>query len=160
MISLSLVPNSENPISHLLFPCSPINHLWHSCPLYWCMKPFQDQWPLLSLMSKKAIICCLWIWSHGQHHVYYLVDVFVPGSSESAGWLNHCSSYSAVNPFSSLSSFSSSPIWDPVFSSMAGCVWTPLYLSCTSKVSQVTAIFSSSHQVPVDTNRSVWDLYL
>ena len=55
-----------------------------------------------------------------------------------------CSSYDAANPFSYLGPFSSSSIGNPVLSSMAGRECPPLYLSCTSRTSQVTAISRSS----------------
>jgi hypothetical protein len=45
----------------------------------------QDTVPSLLLLSDKAILCYLCIWSHGSLHVYSLVGDLVPGSS---GWLS------------------------------------------------------------------------
>jgi hypothetical protein len=38
--------------------------------LHWGIKPPQDQGPLLSLMSNKAILCHICSWNHGSLHVY------------------------------------------------------------------------------------------
>jgi hypothetical protein len=51
-----------------------------------------------------------------------------------------CSSSGAANPFSSLGSFSSSFIGDPVFHPMDGCEHPLLHLSGTGRASQETAI--------------------
>ena len=56
-------------------------------PLYWSIEPSQDQGPLLSLMSDKAILCYLCGWSQGSLHVYSLVGGLVPRSSGGSGWL-------------------------------------------------------------------------
>jgi hypothetical protein len=50
---------SENPLSHAPSPCSLTHPLLLSCPripLHWGIEPSQDQGPLLSLMSHKAIL--------------------------------------------------------------------------------------------------------
>ena len=60
-----------------------------------------------------------------------------------------CSSYRATNPFSSLGSFSSSLIEDPVLSPMDGCERPLLYLSGTRRASQETAISVSCQQALV-----------
>jgi hypothetical protein len=53
--------------------------------------------------------------------MYSLVGSLVPGSSRGTGWSYCCSFSGAANPFSSLGTFSSSSIGDPVFSPMDGC---------------------------------------
>jgi hypothetical protein len=57
-----------------------------SIPLYWGIKPSQDQTPLLPLMSNKAILCYICIWIHWSLHVYSLVGGLVPGSFGDMGW--------------------------------------------------------------------------
>ena len=78
---LILPPKTPNPIFH--FPaynlCPPLS--WPGIPLHWSIKPSQDQWPLLSLISEKAILCYIFLWSHGSLHVYSLIGSLVPGSS-------------------------------------------------------------------------------
>jgi hypothetical protein len=60
---------------------------YHSSILiYWGIKPAQDQWSLLPLMSNKVILCYICIWSLESHHVYSLVGDLVPGSSGGIGW--------------------------------------------------------------------------
>ena len=54
------------------FPCSPTHPLPRPCPgipLDWGIEHSQDQGPLLSLMSHKAILCYICDWSHEFHHV-------------------------------------------------------------------------------------------
>jgi hypothetical protein len=60
-----------------------------------------------------------------------------------------CYSYGAANPVSSLGTFSSSSIGDLVLSPMAGCEHPLLYLSCTGRASQETAISGSCQQALV-----------
>jgi hypothetical protein len=81
---------SENPLSHLPSPCSPTYPLPLTCPgipLHCGIEPSQDQWPLLLLMSNKAILCYICSWGHRSLHVYSLVGDLVPGSSGGARWL-------------------------------------------------------------------------
>ena len=47
-------------------------------PLHWGIKPSEDQGPLLSLMSDKAILYYICSWSYGSLHVYSLVGGLVP----------------------------------------------------------------------------------
>jgi hypothetical protein len=56
-----------------LLPCPGI-------PLYWGIEPPQDQGPLFSLMSHKAILCYICDWSHGSLHVYstYVTGAMCP----------------------------------------------------------------------------------
>ena len=61
-----------------------------------------------------------------------------------------CSSYGAADPFSSLGTFASSSIGDPVLSPMDGCEHPLLYLSDTGRVSQERAISVSCQQALVD----------
>jgi hypothetical protein len=72
-------PLTGSPTHPLLLPCPGI-------PLHWGIKPSQDQGPLLSLMSIRAIFCYICSRSHGFLHVYSLVDGLVPGSSGGTGW--------------------------------------------------------------------------
>jgi hypothetical protein len=67
-----------------IFPLPPP---YPGIPLYWIIKPPQDQGPPLPLMPDKAIICYLHGWSHGFLHVYSLVGGLVTGSSGESGWL-------------------------------------------------------------------------
>jgi hypothetical protein len=116
----------------------------------------QDQAPLLSLMSHKAIMCYKCGWSHGFLNVYSLVGGLVPGSS---GVLvgSYCgSSYGAADPFSSLGPFSGSSIGNLVLSPMDGCKHSPLYLSGTVRASQETAISGSYQKALVGIHNSVW----
>ena len=62
----------------LLLPCSDI-------PLHYGIELSQEQGPIFSLMSHKAILCYICNWSHESHHVYSLVDGLVPGCSEGTG---------------------------------------------------------------------------
>jgi hypothetical protein len=80
---------SENPLSHPPPPAhQPIHPLPLPCPgipLQWGIEPSQDQGPVLSLMSHKAILCYICIWSHGSLHVHSLVGGLVPESSGGTG---------------------------------------------------------------------------
>jgi hypothetical protein len=76
--SMKVLPN---PPTHSLLPSCP------GIPLHWGIKPSQDQGPLLSLMSNKAILCYICGWSHGSLHMYSLVGSLVLGSSGEGVWL-------------------------------------------------------------------------
>jgi hypothetical protein len=76
--SLSLIPPPKKP--HPITPYScfyegappllpPCPHI----PLHWDIEPSWDLEPLLPLMLDKAILCCMYGWSHGSFHVYSLV---------------------------------------------------------------------------------------
>ena len=71
-----------------------------------------------------------------------------------------CSSYEATNLFSSLATFSSSFIGDPVLSPMDGCEHPLLYLLGTSRASQNTAKFGSCQQALIGIHNSVWVWWL
>jgi hypothetical protein len=89
MLSPFLVFSSENPLSHHPFPCSPTHPLLLPCPgipLHRGIKLSQDQGPLPSLMSNKAILCYICGWSLGSLYVYSLVGGSVSGSSGGTGW--------------------------------------------------------------------------
>ena len=58
------------PLPLLLNPPTPA-----SLPLHWGIETSQDQGPLLSLTSNKAILCYICGWSHGSFHVYSLLVV-------------------------------------------------------------------------------------
>jgi hypothetical protein len=79
--------NGPHPIP--LSPCSLTHPLLLPCPgiaLHGGIKPSQDQGPLLSSMSHKAILCYIYLWSHESLHVYSLVLGLVHGSSRGTGW--------------------------------------------------------------------------
>ena len=152
MLSFTLVFPPETPYSHSPSPCfyegshPPTHPLPPSCPgipLYWGIKPSQDQGPLLPLMSKKAILCYVCSCRHGSLHVYSLVGGLVSGSSGRSVWLMLLFFLWFVNPFSSFSPFSNSSIGDPVLSPMVGCKHPPLYLSGSGRTSQETALSGS-----------------
>jgi hypothetical protein len=88
MISHFLVtsPQDPHPTTSLLLLClyEGAHHLPRnpsSIPLHWGIKPLQDQRPSLPLMSDKAILCYLCVWSHGSLPVHLWVGVLVPGST-------------------------------------------------------------------------------
>jgi hypothetical protein len=62
-------------------PTHPLLLHHSSICLLWGIKPPQDQGPPLSLMSDKAILWYICIWSHGSLPVHSLVGGLVPGSS-------------------------------------------------------------------------------
>ena len=64
-------------------PNHPLPPQHSSICIYWGMKPPQDKGPSFPLMSDKAILCYLCIWSYGSLPVHSLVGGLVPGSS---GW--------------------------------------------------------------------------
>jgi hypothetical protein len=141
-------PSKTPPISYPS-PCSPTHQLPLLCPgipLYWGIEHSQDQGPLLSLMSYKAIL--------------YWLEPWVSPCVLFGWWFSHwvlwgvlvssycCSSYGAANTFSSLGPFSSSSTRDPVLSPMVGCEYPPLWVS--------TAISGSCQQALVGIHNSVW----
>jgi hypothetical protein len=71
-----------------------------------------------------------------------------------------CSSYGAANPFSSLGTFSSSFIGDPVLCRMDDCEHPLLYLLGTGRASQETAISGSCQLALVGIHNSVWFWWL
>jgi len=85
-----LSPFLVSPLkTHSPSSCSLTNPLLLPCPgilLHWDIKPSQDQDPLLSLKSHKAIFCYICGWSQGSLHVYSLVGDLVPGSYGSTGY--------------------------------------------------------------------------
>jgi hypothetical protein len=155
-------------VSHMI-TCYPLLHPpahqpTHSCFLilpflYTAIRlhfgPSQDQWPLLPLMTNKAILCYICIWSHGFHRVYSFVGGLVPGSSGGTGWY-FCFSYGAGNPFSSTGPFSTSSTGDSVFSLMVGWEHSPLYLSDTGRAPPETATSGYCQQALVRIHNSVW----
>jgi hypothetical protein len=90
-------PSPRNPLSHTPSTCFyegvppstyPLPPPLPSIPLHWGIKSSQDQGPLFSLISNKAILCYICNWSHRFLHVCYsLVDGLVPVSSEGSNWL-------------------------------------------------------------------------
>jgi hypothetical protein len=161
---LSLFP-SGNPLSHPPLLCfyegtfPPIHPLPPPCPgttLHCCIKPSQDQGPLLPLMSDKAILCYTCSWSHGSLHMYPLVVSLVPGSSGGSGWLILLLFLWVPSTFSSFSPFSNSSTGDSVLSMMVGCKHRHLYLSSSGRASQETPISGSYQQALRGIRNSVW----
>jgi hypothetical protein len=72
----------------------------------------------------------------------------------------YCSSYGAANAFSSLGTFSSSFIGDPVLHPIDGCDHPLLYLSGTGRDSQETAISGSCKQALIGIHNSAWFQWL
>jgi hypothetical protein len=78
------------PLSHSPSPCSlthPLLLSYLDISLHWGIRPSQDQGPLLSLMSHKAIFCDICNCRHGFLHVYPLVGDLIPGSSGDIDWV-------------------------------------------------------------------------
>ena len=71
-----------------------------------------------------------------------------------------CSSYGVANPFSLLSTFSSSSIRGPVFPLMDDCEHPLLYLPGSVRASQKTAISGSHQQALVVICHSIWVWWL
>ena len=71
-----------------------------SIPLCWGIKSPQDQGPPLPLLSGKAILCYICIWSHGSLQVHSLVGDLDSGRTE---WLGNlcCSSNGVTIPICS-----------------------------------------------------------
>jgi hypothetical protein len=168
MLSPLLVSPPQTPYPILLLPASmrlfllPTHPLLPPCPgilLHWGIKSSQDKGPLLSLMSKKAILSYICCWSHGSLHVYSLVGGLVPWSSGCSGWVI-LFVLLVEKPLSSFSPFSKTSVWDTLLSPMVGCKHPPLHLSGSSRASQETGISASCQQAVVDIHNSVWDWYL
>jgi hypothetical protein len=91
MLCPFLVSPLKIPYSLPTSPCSPTYPLLLPGPgisLYRGIESSQDQRPLLPLMTDKAILCYICIWSHESHHVFSLIGGLVPGSS-GGYWLVH-----------------------------------------------------------------------
>ena len=56
-------------------PTHPLLPHHSSIPLCWGIKPPQDQGPSLLIMSDKANLCRILIWTHGSLHVNSLLVV-------------------------------------------------------------------------------------
>jgi hypothetical protein len=72
----------------------------------------------------------------------------------------YCSSYGAANSFSSLGTFSTSFIWNPMLSPMGSCEHPLLYLSGSGRASHETAISGSCQQALICIHNSVWFSWL
>ena len=112
-------------------PSHPVLSHSSSIHLPWGIKPPQDQGPPFPLMSDKAILYYICIWSHGPLHVHPLVAGLVSGSSEWYGYL--------------ILFFIKHSHWGLRGQSMGGCEY--LYWSCEGRISQGTAIPGSCKQV-------------
>jgi hypothetical protein len=114
---------SGNPLFHPLSPCfyedpppptHPLLPPHPGIPLYWGIKPQQDQGPLLPLMSDRAILCHICIRSRGSLHVYSLAGGPFPRSSRGSGQLTLLLPHRVANPLTFFSPFSNYSIGDPV----------------------------------------------
>jgi hypothetical protein len=85
---------SRKPLSHPPSPCFyegalppslPLLLLHPGIPLHQCIKPSQDQWPLLPFMSDKAILCYICSWSNRPLYACSLVGGLVLASSWGTG---------------------------------------------------------------------------
>jgi hypothetical protein len=104
-------------------------------PLHWGIQHPQKHWPVLPLMSNKAILCHINCWRYGSLHVYSLVGGPVPGSSRGLASWNCCYPHRAANSLSSFSLFSNSSTRDHMLSPMVGFKHQPLYLSGSRRAS-------------------------
>jgi hypothetical protein len=80
---------SENLLSLSPSPCSATHPLplpGSGIPLYWVIKPSQDQGLLLPLVLDKDILCYICSWNYWSLHGYSLVGGLVPGSSGDTVW--------------------------------------------------------------------------
>jgi len=153
---------SRTPLSHaplLLWGCSLIYPLlptllpWHFLTLGYstltgprAFPPIDVQHPLLCMRMEPGVHPCVLLrwW-------------FSPWELRERGWVGcYCSSYGVANSFSSFSPFSNSSIGDLVLSSMFGCQHLPLYLSCSGRASQETAISGSCQHALLGIHNSVW----
>jgi len=156
-------PSGNSPIPSflhlLLWGCFPTHSLPPLCPgipLHWGIKPSQDQGPLLPLLPNKAILCYICSWSHESVHVYSLVDGLVHGSSGLSGWLILLFFLWGCKPFSSFSPSSNSSNGDPILSLVVDYEHPPLYLSCSGRASQETAILGSCQHALLVISNIVW----
>lgn len=130
-LSLSSMMVFPIPSTHtLLTPCRDI-------PLHW------DQGPPLPLIPDKTIVCYIYSWSHGSLHVFSLDGGLFPGSS---GGLK----------VSSFSPFPNSSFGVPMLSPIVCCEHLHLYLSGSSRASQVSAISGCYQQALFGIWNSLW----
>jgi hypothetical protein len=113
-------PTCPLPTPFCLFECGhpPIHtFLPHrsSIPLFWVIKPSQDQGPPLPLLSGKAILCYICIWSHASVPVHSLVGGLVPGSPGWSGQLTLFFLWGCDSPLL-LQSLGQLPPWGPKLS--------------------------------------------
>ena len=120
----TLYPILSSPSSMRVFPTNPLPPSCSRIPLYWDIKPSQNQGPLLPLMPDNVILCYLCGWSHGSLHVSSLVGGLVSGSSGGSGWLILLFFLWDCKPLQLLRSFNSST-GDPELSPMVGCEHPP-----------------------------------
>ena len=103
-------------------------------PLHWGIEPSRDQGPHLPLMPNKAssVTYTPRAMCHSMCIACLVVRTYC------------CSSYGVATPFGP---FSNSSTGDPVISSMVGCEQPLLYMSCSCRASQETAISGSCQHV-------------
>jgi hypothetical protein len=77
MLSLLLVSPWKTPIPSHCSPTQPLLLPGLGIPLHCGIDPSQDQWPLLPLITDKAILSCICSWSYESHHVYSFVGGLV-----------------------------------------------------------------------------------
>jgi hypothetical protein len=140
MISLFPVAPPQSPIPYTLsfasmrvLPYPPTQ--CSSVPLRWGTKTPQNQGPPLTLISDKAILCYLCIWSHGSLPVHFLVSAQVLGALGGPA-SQHCSSYGVAVPLCSSSPSPSFLSRVPKLSLMVGCEQLHLHWSGADRTSQ------------------------
>jgi hypothetical protein len=113
--------------------------------------PPQDERPALPLMSDKAILWYICIWSHGSLQVHSLVGDLV---SESTAWSSQPMLFFlwGCNPLLLLQSFLPLPHRIPELSLMVGSKHQHWHWSVAGWTSQGPATPGSCQQVPLDHN--------
>jgi hypothetical protein len=138
----------------ILPPTHPLLPQHSSIPLCWSIKPSRDQGPSLPLLSGKAILCYICIWSQGSLPVHSLVGVLVSGRTGWSGQSTLFSQWVAIPVYSSSPSASSSSRFSEL-SLTVGSMHPHLHWSVPRQTSQGTATPDSRPQVPLDHGNSV-----
>ena len=125
-------------LHHLPTPVPLLQHL----PLL-RYKTFTGPRVSLPLLSEKAILCYIWIWSHGSLPVHYVVGDLVPRST---GWSGKPTLLFlwGCNPSPLFQFFQQLSHWDPELNLMVGSKHPHLHWSGAGKTSLGIAIPSSS----------------
>ena len=100
-----IIPPPLPSPTHYVMRVLPPHH--SSIPLCWGIEPPQDQGPPLPLLSDKAILCYICIWSHESLPIHFLVSGLVSGST---GLASQCSSYGIAIPLHSFGPTASFPM--------------------------------------------------
>ena len=140
--------SGKSPILYYM-PCSPTRPLPLLRPgvtLYWGIKCSQDQRASLPNNGRLG-------------HLLLHMQLETPALGVLVSSYC-CSTYMVADPFSSLGTFSSSPIGGPVFHPIDDCEHPLLYLPDTGIASQETAMSGSCQQNLVNICNSVWVWWL